>query len=121
MLQRALETTTRIGLHALEGAAAAEGEGGGLDHCLPGELVPTLEAELAELALRAYAAFECLDFARADFRLDGHGRPHFLEQNPLPTFARDGTFGILAELEGRPPEELVADVLHDGLRRLGWT
>jgi D-alanine-D-alanine ligase len=38
--------------------------------------------------------------------------------NPLPTFARDGSFGILAELEGRPVEELVAEVLAHGLRRL---
>ena len=78
-----------------------------------------LEAELAELGLRAYAALECLDFARADFKLDAAGRPLFLEMNPLPTFAPDGSFGILAELEGRPAHALVADVLALGLARLG--
>ena len=42
-----------------------------------------------------------------------------MEINPLPTFAPDGSFGILAELEGRSADALVADVLAGGLRRLG--
>ena len=86
---------------------------------MPGELGAELETELTQLALRAYAALECLDFARADFKLDSKGRPHFLEMNPLPTFDPEGSFGILAELEGRAAHELVADVLAAGLRRLG--
>ena len=60
----------------------------------------------------------CLDFARADFRLDAAGRPYFLEINPLPSFAPDGSFGVLAELEGCPVEALLADVLAAGLTRL---
>jgi D-alanine-D-alanine ligase len=39
--------------------------------------------------------------------------------NPLPTFAPNASFGILAELEGRPGHELVAEVLDLGLLRLG--
>jgi D-alanine-D-alanine ligase len=85
----------------------------------PGALDAGLEAELAALAIRAYDALACRDFARADFKCDEIGRPCFLEINPLPTFAPDGSFGILAELEGRPVEALVADVLASGLRRLG--
>ncbi len=116
VLQRALDRETGIGVHAvedeLEPARAAEAHA-------PGELEPALESELAELALRAFAALECLDFARADFKLDGEGRPHFLEMNPLPTFAPDASFGILAELEGRPAHALVADVIAEALVRLG--
>jgi D-alanine-D-alanine ligase len=78
-----------------------------------------LETELARLACHAFAALECRDFARADFRLDADGRPHFLEINPLPTFAPDGSFAILAELAGRSPDDLIAEILGDGLRRLG--
>jgi D-alanine-D-alanine ligase len=116
VLQRALEARTRIGLHALERHPAPPG---GWRHCLPGALDAALERELGRLALLAYAALDCRDFARADFRLDDRGVPRFLEINPLPTFAPDGSFGILAELEGRPIERLVADVLASGLRRLG--
>jgi D-alanine-D-alanine ligase len=116
VLQRALEASTRIGLHAIERHPAPAG---GWHHLVPGPLDDALERELGALSLRAFAALNCRDFARADFRLDPAGRPVFLEINPLPTFAPDGSFGILAELEGRPAEALVADVLAVGLRRLG--
>lgn len=116
VLQRALEADTRIGIHALARHPAPPG---GWRATTPGVLDAALERELAALALRAGAALECLDFARADFRLDAAGRPRFLEMNPLPTFAPDGSFGILAELEGRPHEALLADVIAAGLARLG--
>jgi D-alanine-D-alanine ligase len=80
-----------------------------------------LEHELGRLAILAYDALECRDFARADFKLDRAGHPRFLELNPLPTFAREGTFGVLAELEARPLEALLADVILGGLQRLGLT
>jgi D-alanine-D-alanine ligase len=117
VLQRALELDTRIGLHALEGPA----HDGATQHahCVPGSLDAALESELHRLGVAAFALFECRDFARADFRLDGEGRPCFLEINPLPTFAPDGTFGILAELQGRPLAELLAEVIGEGLGRLG--
>jgi D-alanine-D-alanine ligase len=113
VLQRALDAESGIGLHALE----AHGEGGA--HQLPGCLSPTLEARLKALALRVWDVLECFDFGRCDFRLNAAGEPIFLEINPLPTFAVDGNFAILAELEGRPLEALLADVLAGGLRRLG--
>ena len=117
VLQRALEADTRIGLHALERHTPREG----WRHVLPGGLDPALEAELARLSRLAWGALGCRDFARADFRLDANGCPLFLEINPLPTFTPDGSFGILAELEGRSLEALLGDVLVAGLRRLGRT
>lgn len=117
VLQRALEETTRIGVHALERHAPASGAA--WRHVLPGALDAALEVRLAGLALRAFAALECRDFARVDLRLDAAGEPRFLEINPLPTFAPDGSFGILAELMDRPLTDLLAEVLGAGLRRLG--
>jgi D-alanine-D-alanine ligase len=116
VLQRALEAESGIGLHALERHPAPPG---GWRHALPGELKPALEAQLAELSQRAFRALECRDFARTDFRLDARGRPFFLEINPLPSFAPDGSFGILAELAGRRHEELLAEAIGAGLERLG--
>ena len=115
-LQRALDPTTRIGLHALTPHAARDAT---IEPSLPGTLDHALEAELADLAIRVHRALECRDFSRADFRLDDAGVPHFLEINPLPTFAPDGSFGILAELAGRDFEGLLAEVLAGGLARLG--
>jgi D-alanine-D-alanine ligase len=114
VLQRALERETGIGVHAVERGGARA-----LAHHTPGALTPALEAELVAYALRAFAALRCRDFARVDFKLDGAGAARFLEINPLPTFAPDGSFGILAELMGRPLVDLLAEVLRDGLARLG--
>lgn len=121
VLQRALETTTRIGLHAVEAkpgeslAARAQAE---LPHCLPGALDAALEAELVRLARLAFAALDCRDFARADFKCASDGSAHFLEINPLPSFGPHGSFGVHAELLGRSVEDLLAAVLDAGLRRL---
>jgi D-alanine-D-alanine ligase len=54
-----------------------------------------------------------------DLRLDAAGEPWFLEINPLPSFARDGSFGILAEVLGTSFPALVGEALAGGLRRLG--
>jgi D-alanine-D-alanine ligase len=114
VLQRALERDSGVGLHAVEAP-----EGPELAWRVPGELSQALEEDLAEQARRAFEALRCRDFARVDFKLDGDGVARFLEINPLPTFAPDGTFAILAEMEGRPFAELLAEVLGLGLRRLG--
>jgi D-alanine-D-alanine ligase len=121
VLQRALETTTRIGLHALE---AKPGESSGPDarpelmHCLPGSLDAALEAELVRLSRLAFAALDCRDFARADFKCARDGRVRFLEINPLPSFGPHGSFGTHAVLLGRSVEDLLAEVLEAGLCRL---
>jgi len=119
-LQRAVEAETGIGLHALEhrGIAGRDATPPDFGYRLETKaLTPTLEAELADQALRAFRALRCRDFARMDFRVDAHGTPYFLEANPLPTFAPDGTFAILAELAGQPYEAWLAEVLADALRR----
>ena len=69
-------------------------------------------------AVAVYEKLECKDFARIDFRVDAEGQPWFLEINPLPTFAPDGTFAIIAELAGQSYEAFLADVLKRGLKRL---
>jgi len=117
-VQRALEVKSGIGLHALEGPDGLS-DSGPLEHIITGVLEPELERQLAELAIRAFDALECRDFARADFRLDREGSPIFLEINPLPTFATDGTFAILAELEGCSLAEMLGRCVSAGLRRLG--
>ncbi|MDT7856090.1 D-alanine--D-alanine ligase [Rubrivirga sp. S365] len=114
VLQRATERATGIGLHALDEDPARP-----FAYDLDGALTPDLEAALQRDALAVHRALECHDFSRADFRLDRAGRPVFIETNPLPTFAPDGTFAILAELAGEPYPAFLAALLARGLRRLG--
>ena len=111
VVQRALDPASGIGWHVLNDEEAAPS--------VPGTLTPALEARLASLGQAVFELFECRDFARADFRLDSLGNPIFLEINPLPTFGLDGTFAILAELEGRTLDALLAEVIEMGLVRLG--
>ncbi len=128
VLQRALESESRIGLHAVEAkpgeVAAAAAQGDTIErrprtHCLPGTLDAALETELVRLASIACAALDCRDFARVDFKCDDAGRPAFLEINPLPSFGPESSFGVHAELLGGSLEELLARTLGAGLRRLG--
>jgi len=115
-LQRATETTTGIGLHALEHRGMPAAAWG---HDLNGTLHPALEATLQHQALTVFETLECRDFARADFRVDGNGRVWFLEINPLPSFAPDDTFAIIAELMDISYEAFLADVLRRGFERIG--
>lgn len=115
-LQRAVESTTRIGLHALDRRGFANPD---LSYDLEGTLDAELETRMQQDALKVFEKLECRDFARLDFRVDAAGRPWFLEINPLPTFAPDGTFAILAELMGQSYPTFLADVLDKGLQRLG--
>ena len=114
-LQRAVERETGIGLHALE---RHEDPARPFAYATDGALSPALDAALARDALAAHRALECRDFSRSDFRVGADGAPVFIEINPLPTFAPDGTFAILAELDGVPYEAWLADVLAEGLERV---
>jgi D-alanine-D-alanine ligase len=117
-LQRAIELDSGIGVHALEGPGRPDPVAA-FDHAPLGVLEPGLERRLAELSRSVFSLFECRDFARVDFRLNGEGDPIFLEINPLPTFATDGTFAILAELEGCSLAEMLSRCVSAGLARLG--
>ncbi|MEZ4702228.1 MAG: D-alanine--D-alanine ligase [Rhodothermales bacterium] len=115
VLQRAVERTTRIGLHALDRRGYAHDD---LAYDLEGRLDDRLERRLQDLAVRAYDRLGCLDFARVDFRVDHAGDPWFLEINPLPTFDPEGTFAIVAELMGQSYEDFLSEVLGRALRRV---
>ena len=117
-LQRAVEPTTGIGIHALEhrGARSAEAD---WEYEISGTLDASLERRLHVMSLEVFETLDCKDFARADFRVDASGEPWFLEVNPLPTFAPDDTFAIIAELMGRDYIDYLGGVFERGLRRIG--
>lgn len=115
VIQRAVEEQSGIGLHVLERKGLPQTEH---DWSLPGDLTPELEAQLQRDALKVFHKLECKDFARVDFRVDRTGKPWFLEINPLPTFAPDGTFAIMAELMGQSYSDFLAALLDEALRRV---
>jgi D-alanine-D-alanine ligase len=118
VLQRAVESSTGIGLHALEHRGAPQADRDWA-YDLAGTLDAALEDELQAHALTVFETLDCRDFARADFRVDADGGVWFLEINPLPTFKPDDTFAITAEILGRDYVDYLAEVFEQGLRRLG--
>jgi D-alanine-D-alanine ligase len=73
--------------------------------------------ELREFSLCAYRLFGCRDVARVDFRLDGGGRPHFLECNPLPGLNPDTSDLVIMSRGLFSYEELVRSIFGAALRR----
>jgi len=115
VIQRAVEAETGIGLHVLEREGLQDAE---YEWALPGNLTPELESRMQQDALTVFNKLECNDFARVDFRVDADGKPWFLEINPLPTFAPDGTFAIMAELMGQSYPDFLASLLDEALKRV---
>lgn len=114
VLERAVHFVSRIGLHAIPHEPDHENFAH-LTHHLPKEL----ERQLQDWSLRICNELRIRDFARLDFKLDEAGNAYFLEINPLPTFAIDSTFAILAELDGVPYEDFLTDILKEALRTRG--
>lgn len=113
VLQRALHSQSKIGIHAVNPFAEVEN-----DYSISHHLPKTLENRLQEWSLKVCEMMDVLDFARLDFKMDEAGNPYFLEINPLPTFAIDNTFAILAELDGVPYHDYLAEILKQAIRRI---
>ena len=60
------------------------GRGPGQPRPCPAQIEPALAERLGRLAVAAFRATGCRDYARVDFRLDARGEPMILEVNPNP-------------------------------------
>ena len=85
----------------------------------PLDLTPALDAAARQAAVAGFEALRCRDMARVDFRVDEQGRLYFLEINPLPSFAPDGSLGLLAEYLGTTYAALVGRIVEVAIQRLG--
>lgn len=89
---------------------------------VPAKIPPALDESLRIMALQAFHALGCRDVARVDLRLDGEGRPHFIECNPLPGLSPGWSdLCVIAEAEGMSYTELIAAILAPALTRLEAT
>jgi len=66
----------------------------------PADLDPRIADDVRRLALRAYAATYCRDYARIDVRVSEDGRPYVLEVNPNPDLTEGVSFMDSAEKAG---------------------
>jgi len=76
-----------------------------------------LTERLHALALGAWNALGCRDYARIDLRLDAAGEPHILEVNPNPDLSPDAGVARAAQEGGLDYDELVARIAHSAIAR----
>jgi len=108
VLERALHGPTGIGIHAVS-AHDPQAEHQAVTH---GAIPSGYEELLKQWSVRLCEEMEVRHFARLDFKCDAMGNAQFLEINPLPTFAIDNTFAILAEIEGDTLPRFLGSALH---------
>lgn len=79
-----------------------------------------LRDEVEAVALAAYRALQCRDMGRVDIRLDGAGRPAFIELNPLPGLhPSHSDLPMIATAEGLPYPALLGAIIDCAVARLG--
>lgn len=86
-------------------------------------VAPSEDEEVREaeaIALKAWRALGCRDAGRIDIRSDSHGRPQFLEVNPLaglhPTHS---DLPMICSAVGMPFRELVDRIIRSAATRIG--
>jgi D-alanine-D-alanine ligase len=85
--------------------------------CPPDNLSPELAARVQAVALAAFRAVECRDYARVDMRLDEHGDPYILEVNPNPDLADSCAFAQCVRASGRTYGQAMNEIVHYALER----
>lgn len=74
--------------------------------------------EIIALALRAYKALGCRDYARLDIRFDKNNTPHVLEVNAFPSLLSNGSsFALMAAVAGLSFMDLIDKILSIAIKR----
>ena len=89
----------------------------------PAELDADLQHEIVTICKDAYKVLNCRDWSRIDVRLDGDGKPHILEINPLPGILPrpedNSCFPKAARAAGMSYNQLINSVLAIAMERNG--
>ena len=73
----------------------------------PAKLNKRTLKKVEEVALAAYDATNCRDYARVDLRLDKNNKPYVIEVNPNPDISTDSGFARAASAAGIDYPELL--------------
>ena len=86
--------------------------------CPVPDLAPELVAKIQDIAMRAYRALNCRDYARVDMRVDdATGEPYILEVNPNPDLAESCAFTASAYASGRTYAGMIVELVELALAR----
>jgi D-alanine-D-alanine ligase len=73
----------------------------------PAPIDAEMTQKLHRVALSAYKAMDCRDYARVDVRVDVHGAPYVIEVNPNPDISTDAGFTRAASKIGIDYDALI--------------
>ncbi len=77
----------------------------------PRDLDPDLERDIRAIAVGAFRALGCRDYARVDMRIDDEtGQPYILEINPNPDLVDGAAFMMCAAASGRSYSEALGEI-----------
>jgi D-alanine-D-alanine ligase len=106
------------GLYNTASKSYYPGEEGAPLYLCPADVSPELEAELKQLAVRAFEALDALDVGRVDFRLGADGRPYLMEINTLPGLNPTASdLCIMAQAGGLHYTDLINEILYLAMER----
>jgi D-alanine-D-alanine ligase len=87
----------------------------------PAQISPELADRLSRLAVAAFHATSCRDYARVDFRLDARGEPMILEVNPNPDVGPTAGWARALDASGRDYGATLAALVRQAIGRgAGW-
>ena len=85
---------------------------------VPAKIAKPLAARLQSAARAAWETAGCRDYARVDFRLDGHGNFVVLEVNPNPDISPGSGFEAALKAANIPYKDFVSAVCRNAMDRL---
>ncbi len=83
----------------------------------PAVLSERTKTRINNIALKAFKALGCRDYARIDIRLSNKGVPYVIEVNPNPDISTDSGFARAAKAEGINHSELLFTIANFALER----
>lgn len=82
-------------------------------HIIPARIAPETALQIEHIALRAYQALDCRQFARVDFILSNENIPFVLEVNTIPGLTETSLFPDAAKAVGISFTDLVARLVNE--------
>lgn len=92
---------------------------GATEEIVPAPLDKTLEERIKEIAVSAYKALGCRNFARVDFRLSEDNEPFVLEVNTIPGLTPLSLLPLSAKAAGISFPQLIDIIIQNALRARG--
>jgi D-alanine-D-alanine ligase len=83
----------------------------------PADIEKNARKNVETVAMDAYRAMNCRDYARIDIRLSNDGTPYVIEVNPNPDISTDSGFARAASAAGISYEELLYTIANFALTR----